>query len=175
MIRSRLSLAVSVLMLSACGSNASEASTNAANATSDSAEGTNEVVDQPGDFGNITRDAAPTATAGSKYTEDQTNATGVASLRRELIGAAATLDGQPITNVKALSRCHTVFTTKSNATVTVHWNKVGNFAATVDHGSATIPIDDGAGVHNFVLPEGDGFRRVNGTMGHLADACESEK
>lgn len=115
----------------------------------------------------------PTATAGSQYTEDQTNATGVASLRRELIGAAATLDGQPITNVKAVSRCQTVFTTKSNATVSVHWNKVGNFAATVEHGSATIPIDDGAGVHNFVLPEGDVFRRVNGTMGHLADACES--
>ena len=148
-------LAASALIFSACGSNADAATINA----SINAEGVSD----------------PTATAGSHYTEDQTNATGVASLRRELIGAAATLDGQPITNVKAVSRCQTVFTTKSNAVVIVRWNKVGNFAATVEHGSATIPIDDGAGVHNFVLPEGDGFRRVNGTMGHLADACESEK
>lgn len=148
-------LAASALIFSACGSNADAATINASiNA---------EVV------------SGPTATAGSHYTEDPTNATGVASLRRELIGAAATLDGQPITNVKAVSRCQTVFTTKSNAVVIVRWNKVGNFAATVEHGSATIPIDDGAGVHNFVLPEGDGFRRVNGTMGHLADGCESEK
>ncbi|SFO46539.1 hypothetical protein SAMN05428984_4422 [Sphingomonas sp. OK281] len=173
MIRSRLPLAVSVLMLAACGSNASEASTNAGNATSPSTEGAREVVDQPTNSGSIASIAAPATATGSHYTEDQTNATGVASLRRELIAAAATLDGQPITDVKAVARCQTVFTTKSNAAVTVRWNKVGNFAATVERGSAMIPIDDGAGVHNFVLPEGDGFRRVNGTMGHLADACES--
>lgn len=155
MTGSCLPLAASALILCAGGSNANAATTKA----SINAEGVSD----------------PTATAGSQYTEDQTNAIGVASLRRELIGAAATLDGQPITNVKAVSRCQTVFTTKSNVTVTVHWNKVNNFAPTVDHGSATIPIDDGAGVHNFILPEGDGFRRVNGTMGHLADACESEK
>lgn len=148
-------LAASVLILCAGGSNANAATTEAAI----NAEGVSD----------------PTATANSQYTEDQTNATGVASLRRELIGAAATLDGHPITDVKSVSRCQMVFITKSNAVVTVRWNKVGNFAATVDHGSATITIDDGAGVHNFVLPEGDGFRRVNGTMGHLADACESEK
>lgn len=137
MTGSCLPLAASALILCAGGSNANAATTKA----SINAEGVSD----------------PTATAGSQYTEDQTNAIGVASLRRELIGAAATLDGQPITNVKAVSRCQTVFTTKSNATVTVRWNKVGNFAATVDHGSATIPIDDGAGVHNFVLPERDGF------------------
>ncbi len=145
-------LAASVLILSAGGSNANAATTKA----SINAAGVSD----------------PTATAALQYTEDQTNTTEVASLRRELIGGAATLDGHPITDVKLVTRCQTVFTTKSNATVTVHWNKVGNFAATVDRGSATIPIDDGAGVHNFVLPEGDGFRRVNGTVGHLADACE---
>lgn len=174
MIKSRVSLAVSVLMLSACSSNVSEASTNASNATSASAEGA-DVVDQPRNSTSIRPDAAPDAIASAQYTEDQTNATGVASLHRELIEAAATLDGQPITDVKAISRCQTVFITKSNASITVNWNKVGNFAATTEHGSATIPIDDGAAVHNFVLPEGDGFRRVNGTMGHLADACESGK
>jgi hypothetical protein len=100
---------------------------------------------------------------------DPSHATVVRALRRALVGIA-TLDGVPITDVQLRFRCTTAFVTAKGATV-IDWSKVGNFAGRIDGKQGILPIRDGRTTHLFAMPEGDGFRGVDGSMGLLADDC----
>ena len=107
--------------------------------------------------------------AKAQDSSDASHATIVSALRRALVGTA-TLDGAPITDVQLRSRCTTAFVTAKGATV-IDWRKVGNFAGRIDGKQAILPISDGSADHVFAMPQGDGFRGVDGSMGLLADEC----
>jgi hypothetical protein len=102
---------------------------------------------------------------------DASHTTIVGALRRALVGTA-TLDGAPITVVQRRSRCTTAFTT-AKGTIVIDWHKVGNFAGRIDGKLGVLPISDGGADHIFVMPDGDGFRGVDGSMGLLAAECGS--
>ncbi|MEG3088572.1 hypothetical protein [Sphingomonas sp. PB4P5] len=107
--------------------------------------------------------------AKAQDSSDASHATIVGALRRALVGTA-TLDGTPITDVQLRSQCTTAFVTAKGATV-IDWSKVGNFAGRIDGKQAILPISDGNANHVFAMPEGDGFRGVDGSMGLLANEC----
>ena len=112
---------------------------------------------------NAAMQTAPSSTA-------TINGNVIASIKSELVGVGK-LDGQAITDVTERDKCATAFAT-AGGPVVVHWAKVGNIAGRVDHGTASIPIDDGTGTHTFTMPETPTFRRVNGSFGLLADNCQ---
>jgi hypothetical protein len=102
-------------------------------------------------------------------TADRSHATVTASLKQDLVGVGA-IDGQPITDVKSSSRCETLFASKS-ASAVIHWAKVGNFAPRTSGATVSISIDDGGGPHQITMPANSQFRRVDGSLGLLADDC----
>lgn len=104
--------------------------------------------------------------------DDAINANVVTALKREMAGVVR-LDARLISDVQFRSRCVTVFVTDAGSTA-IDWTRVGNFAGRIVNGVATIPIEHGAGRHIFSMPDGDGFRRVDGSLGLLADNCEDE-
>jgi hypothetical protein len=102
-------------------------------------------------------------------TVDSSHATVTASLRQDLVGVGS-IDGQLITDVKSPSRCETLFASKS-ASAVIHWAKVGNFAPRMLAATVSISIDDGGGPHQITMPASSQFRRVDGSLGLLADDC----
>lgn len=111
-----------------------------------------------------------TAQTADEHSSKTIDTNVVASLKRELVGVGR-LDGQPITDVQLRSKCQTVFAT-GRATTIIDWTMVGNFAAREQGGIVTIPIDDKQGRHSFTMPDGVASRRVDGSLGLLADECE---
>ncbi|WP_314372282.1 hypothetical protein [Sphingomonas paucimobilis] len=93
------------------------------------------------------------------------------SLKSELAGTGQ-IDGAMISDVQMVDRCHTRFVTPMTS-ITVNWSKVGNFAARTEQGKVSIPITDDRATHIMTMPNGDDSRRVDGSMGLLADDCQS--
>ena len=93
------------------------------------------------------------------------------SLKSELAGTGQ-IDGAMISDVQMVDRCHTRFVTPMTS-ITVNWSKVGNFAARTEQGKVSIPITDDRATHIMTMPDGDDSRRVDGSMGLLADDCQS--
>jgi len=93
------------------------------------------------------------------------------SLKSELAGLGQ-IDDATISDVRMVDRCHTRFFTPT-ADVTINWSKVGNFAARVEHGKVFIPVTDDQATHILTMPDGAGARRIDGSLGLLADDCQS--
>lgn len=134
------------------------------------------------DASNVVQDAeakaaAPQASfaAAEKAPQDPSpgadHATIHQSLKSELAGTGQ-MDGAMISDVQLVDRCHTRFMT-SMTSITVNWSKVGNFAARAERGSVSIPITDDQATHILTMPDGDDSRRVDGSLGLLADDCQS--
>ena len=115
-------------------------------------------------------DSASAVQSTDEHSWKTIDANVVASLKRELVGIGQ-VDGKPITDVQLRSKCQTAFVT-GEATTIVDWTNIGNFAGRSQDGVATIPIDDGKAHHSFTMPDGATFRRVDGSLGLLADECE---
>lgn len=97
------------------------------------------------------------------------HATMVTELRRLLVGTA-TLDGAPISEVRAVDACHTAFTT-GKGSVTVDWTKGGNIAARDVGGREINDLPGTNGVHPLSMPVGDGADGVSGALGLLVSEC----
>lgn len=93
------------------------------------------------------------------------------ALKHELVGTGS-VDGHGITDVRMLALCRTAFVS-GDGLVEIDWTKVGNFAGRVEGGVASLPIADDHGSHVFTLPDGPSFRRIDGSMGLLADDCDN--
>jgi PBP1b-binding outer membrane lipoprotein LpoB len=92
-----------------------------------------------------------------------------ASLKRELVGTAQ-VDGEAITDVQMVDRCRTRFNT-ADAAIYINWARIGNFAAREANGVVSLPITDDHGTHIFTVREDAVSRRIDGSMGLLADDC----
>jgi hypothetical protein len=93
------------------------------------------------------------------------------SLKSALAGVGQ-IDNGMISDVQMVDRCHTRFVTRVTS-ATINWGAVGNFAARVEQGKVSIPITDNRGTHILTMPDGADSRRVDGSMGLLADDCQS--
>lgn len=92
-----------------------------------------------------------------------------ASLKRELVGTAQ-VDGKVITDVELVDRCRTRFKT-ADAAIEINWTGVGNFAAQEGGDVVSLPITDDRGTHTFTVRDDAVSRRMDGSMGLLADDC----
>lgn len=123
---------------------------------------------------NVAAPVAPATPADDKATQDARNFSRQMTI---LLVGRGTIDGKPITGVRAIDKCHTGFATAEGETL-VDWTKAGNLAAHIGNGREMNDVPGPDGTHQLSVPQGDFpepagnvANRTTGAFGLLALDC----